>query len=151
MVVDVSGRLEKTDRENVAVAFSNGIEAAIFIPGKIKLMVNETFRRQGIPRKKLGVRLLVAGLYLLLEDFLSLVNQITIDDELPGWGNEIKRELLSLIHRRIPDFDKSKIEIRPIGEHTKADQRAYLVRKRMLKPYKKITLYQLVKVVRQIQ
>ncbi len=68
--VDISGRMEKTNRKDAGLAFSNeGFEAAILVPGKVKLEVNETLRYLGKSRRWRGVRVLVAGVYLLFEDF----------------------------------------------------------------------------------
>jgi hypothetical protein len=128
VLMDVSGRLEKSNRENSAVAFSNHLEAAIYVPGNVRWEVYLTLGYMGIPRRWRGVRIYVAAIYLLLEDYLKQLDHIVNDDELPSWGVEIRRQLSGLIHRTTPHFDISKIEVRLIGEHTRADRLAWLVR-----------------------
>lgn len=128
ILVDVSGRMEKHDSKDVVLASSNETEAAVFVPGKVKLAVRQEIERRRIPRKRSGVLVLVIGLYLLLENSLDSDIHIVIDDELPGWSNEIKRLLLNLICQKQPSFDKLQLNVRQIGEGTRADELAWLVR-----------------------
>ena len=147
-LVDVSGRLEKSNRENSAVAFSNHMEAAIYVPGNIRWEVYQTLGYMGIPRRWRGVRIYVAAIYLLLEDYLEQLDRIVIDDELPGWGNEIKRQLLLLVWQRCPNFGATQIDVRLIGEHSRADRLAWNVRTKRCKPNKKITFRELMSVIK---
>ena len=148
ILVDVSGRLEKSNREHAAVAFSNHMEAAISVPGNVRWEVYQTLGYMGIPRRWRGVRIYVAAIYLLLERYLEQLDRIMIDDELPGWGNEIKRQLLLLIWQKLPNFRANQIDIRLIGEHTRADRLAWHVRTKIYKPDKKITYRELLAVIK---
>lgn len=141
--MDVSGRLEKYNLEDVAIAFTNETEAVILISGKAKFEAMRVLLQLGMHRKKAGNRVYVAGICLLLEDFLQDIDQMVIDDELPGWGDAIKQQLLDLIWRRHSDFDSSRIRIGQIGEGTPADALAWAARKKQKQPYKKITARQL--------
>lgn len=148
VMVDVSGRMEKSNSKDAVLAFSNdGFEAAILISGKVKLEVNRTLAYFGSPRRKRGVQVLVAGLYLLLKDYLDQLDHIVIDDELPGWGKEIKRQLLLLIWQERPHFSRSKLNVSRIGEHSRADNLARLVRKKKTAPNKKISYRNLMAVL----
>lgn len=154
LFVDVSGRIEKRTRKDAALAFSDGIEASVFVSGKVKLAVNDELATWGMPRKRRGARILVAGLYLLLEDFLGQVDHVVIDDELPGWGDEIKRELLGLIRQQIPAFEKFRIDVRPFGkgdQAKRADRLAWLTRKKKEEPHKSLTFEDLISVIKRIQ
>lgn len=93
IITDVSGRLEKYNLEDVAIAFTNETEAAILIPGKVKFEAMRVLLQFGMHRKKAGNRVYAAGICLLLEDFLQDIDQVVIDDELPGWGVAIKQRL----------------------------------------------------------
>lgn len=154
LVIDVSGRMEKRTRKDAALAFSDGIEASIFVSGEVKLAVNDELRQQGVPRKRRGVRILVAGLYLLLEDFLDQLNHVVIDDELPGWGNEIKRELLGLVRQKVSDFDRSQIDVRNVRDDPRgqrADRLAWLTRRKKREPHRRLTFQDLMSVIKRIQ
>lgn len=154
IVVDISGRMEKRERKDAALAFSDGIQASVFVSGRDKLAVNDELGRRGVPRKRRGTRLLIAGVYLLLEDFLEEVDHLVIDDDLPGWGNEIKRELLGLIRQKLPGFSKSQLDVRKIGKEPagqRADRLAWETRKKRHKPYKRLTAQDLITVIERIR
>ena len=148
ILVDVSGRMETGDRKDAAIAFSNqGFESGIFVPGKVKLEANATLKYMGKVRRRRGMRVLVAGIYLLIEDYLEDIDNIAIDDELPGWGVNIRAQLLGLIHQSHPEFRNSQVQVKRIGEHTRADTLAALVRKKKITPYKKVAYRQLLTVL----
>lgn len=150
ILVDVSGRLEKSNREHAAVAFSNHMEAAIYVSGNVRWEVYQTLGYMGVPRRWRGVRIYVATIYLLLEVYLEQLDRIVIDDELPSWGPEIRRQLSGLIHHKMPYFDNSKIEVRLIGEHTRADRLAWLVRTKQTTPDRKISYRDLLATIQQM-
>ena len=63
--VDQSGRTDVLTDDTV-LAFSNGIQAAIFIPANVKRKCYRRLKAAGMRKRLIGIRLFAAGLVLLL-------------------------------------------------------------------------------------
>jgi hypothetical protein len=63
--VDQSGRTDQLTVD-IVLAFSDAIQAAILIPKAVKRACYHHLKAQGVRKHRIGVKLLTAGLVLLL-------------------------------------------------------------------------------------
>ena len=145
--IDQSGKkIEKTHRETV-LAFSNGTNAAVVIPAKVKKDCIRMLRKESWKEQTFIDQIFAAGVFLLLKTHLSQINSIVIDVEYPGREANIKGMLLDLIGRTKKDFPKKNLTFTRITKHSRAHHKAYNVYKRFQKPDKVITTQELLAVL----
>ena len=94
--IDQSGKIEDTSGDT-ALAFADGISYAILIPASVKRACLQALRDRGKTGKSLYWRLYTRALFLLLEDHMTDLALVTIDDEYTGHAANIKQELLRLL------------------------------------------------------
>ena len=87
----------------------------------------EQRRKSSASKKAIPLRLFVAGLYLLLEDYLSTCDRIVIDAEYVGHEVDIRGMLLSLIWRSRPAFASDQINFGRVGKKSPAHDLAWNV------------------------
>ncbi len=125
--VDQSGRLSQPGP--VVLAFSNDISGA----AKVKKFVKDDLYRDVINCSKSRIvgelKAFSAILYLLLKPFLDQISHITIDEEYPGHGPDIRGMLLNHMRRDGFDFAKDCIEFACIGKASPAHDLARSVYK----------------------
>lgn len=124
--IDQSGKIEDT-RVDTILAFSDGISGSILIPAKIKRKCVEFVRDDRHKTKTLYLRIFCAGLFLLLKDYLSYLDQIIVDVEYLGREHDIKALLLRLIWEPYPNFDPDKIQFSLVGKDSPAHIKAYSI------------------------
>lgn len=117
--VDQSGKMGKTNDDTV-LAFSNGIQFAVFIPRKVKQTCLRTLRRRGLEPNTIYLRLFVAGLYYLLVGHMASIDLAVIDVEYPGHNDTIRRYLLNLLRRDGLDIRKERITFDFVGKSSPA-------------------------------
>ncbi|NOX62045.1 MAG: hypothetical protein GXP42_08875 [Chloroflexi bacterium] len=142
--VDQSGRIEVLT-ENTALGFSNAIQASILISAPVKRKVSTVLRERGVRSKMISIRMFAASLFLLLENYLDLIEIITIDQEFPGWEPQIKGLLLSHIRERAPDFASEHIVFSQIGKKSPAHEVAWRTFRGKRTPEKKPTSTELLR------
>ena len=136
--VDQSCKVEETG--DTVLAFSDGLDYVIIIPDKVK---KAAFRLLQVERRKTRkvatIWLFAVCLYLLLRDYLGVIEHVTIDVEYAGRDSDIKGILLMLIHYEYPAFTKDRISFALVGKKSRAHAKAWTVHKDKSKADKKIT------------
>ena len=117
--VDQSGRTDVLT-DDTALAFSDGIQAAIFIPAAVKQQCYRHFKMTGLRKRIIGIRLFAAGLVLLLRPYIATLELIIIDQEYEGWEPAIKEHLLRHLRREHPDLSNQQIIFQRIGKGARA-------------------------------
>lgn len=136
--IDQSGKIEDTNKDTI-LAFSNGKKYSIKIPAKVKRSCLLQLRSQGREGKTIYILLFSIVLFLLLQDFLSKIDSIVIDQEYPGHENDIK-SLLKTFFKKIGKRKTPDISFWEIGKESPAHVLAYKTYRKLLLPDKKITL-----------
>jgi hypothetical protein len=122
--VDQRGKVGDTNRKTV-LAYSNDTGRSLVIPARVKRECMQWLRRRGTLDIRSYLQIFVAGLYLLLEDELQEIEQITIDIECPGHDGTIRGMLLQHIWRVVPGFPKENVIFAQIGRKSRAHEKAY--------------------------
>ena len=117
--VDQSGKIEDLGVDTV-LAFSNGLSRTIRLPASIKRVGLDFLRRRGTPPKTRYLRMLAAGLYLLLREDLSRLAFITVDVEFAGREGDLQGMLMTLIWRDLPRFPGDRLAFYRIGRRSPA-------------------------------
>lgn len=136
--VDQSGKIEVLTVDTV-LAFSNEITATLLIPVSAKRETYQALKSRGVKPKMIGIRMFVAGLFLLLRDHLAVIDTVTIDVEFEGWGGEIRGLLLSHIRQKAHYFPKECIIFRYVGKKDRCHTIALATYRGKRKPDKKVT------------
>jgi len=145
--VDQSGRTD-TLTVDTALAFSDGIRWAILIPKAVKRACYHYLKAQGVRRSRIGVKLLIAGLVLLLQDHIGTIGLITIDQEyVAGVQGDIKGELLYRLRKHAPDLYSDQIIFRQIGKKSAAHKLALETFRGERKPDRRISTEELLEVL----
>lgn len=113
--VDMSGKIEQTNEDTVVV-FRNDEQYSVLLKKKIKVEILTKYRNK---YRDIHYRLFAILIYYCIRNYLSKVRSITIDIEYEGREEDIKRNLLRVIWKDAPDFDKKLIKFSRIGKHAK--------------------------------
>ncbi|OHB18950.1 MAG: hypothetical protein A2666_02190 [Parcubacteria group bacterium RIFCSPHIGHO2_01_FULL_47_10b] len=135
--VDQSGRIENLTQDSV-VAFSNGLQDAIFLHRREKRACYNALRGTYLNKKINEVKLFSACLFLLLRPYLKNIYHITIDAEYPGYEARIKEFFLSYAYNRITGFEKCDINFASIGKKSNAHLVAYSVYTQKIPSFREI-------------
>jgi hypothetical protein len=145
--VDQSGRTDQLTVDTV-LAFSDAIQAAILIPKAVKRACYHHLKAQGVRKHRIGVKLLTAGLVLLLRDYVTTLEMITIDREYTGGAEgDIKGELLQHLRRQVPDLHSDQITFQEIGKKSAAHKLALETYRGGQEPNQRISLEELLEVL----
>ncbi len=145
--VDQSGRTD-TLTVNTVLAFSDGIRSAILIPGAVKRACYQHLRAQGIRSHRIGVKLFIAGLVLLLQGYIKSVELVAIDWEyIGGPEGDIKGELLQRLRQQAPDLH-SDLVFRQIGKKSAAHKLALEIYRGEREPDRRISTEELLGALR---
>jgi hypothetical protein len=138
--VDMSGRIEETNRPTV-VALANGAVASIFISPRDKRKVIETLKRRKPERERkyIYIRVFSALLFLLLEHEIGKLSLVVVDPEYPGYEADIKDWVLTLCRRNVVPVLRDQIMFRQVGKKSPAHELAYQTYKGKLQPDRIIT------------
>jgi len=121
--VDQSGKMGNLGVDTV-LAFSNDLSHAILVPGQVKRALVQKLRDRGKSRTRATIQLFAAGLFLLLKDALSRVDQIVIDVEYIGYDADIQSMLLNRIWQTDPAFEKERLIFHRVGKGSPAHKLA---------------------------
>lgn len=132
--VDMSGKIE--DYLDTVVAFRNKEQYTVMLQRKIKTEIITKYRSK---YKDVYYRLFAILVYFCIRNHLTKVKSIIIDEEYEGRGEDIKRNLLRVIWKEFPNFDKGLIKFSRIGKKSGAHRIAYQTFVGKLAPNKLIT------------
>jgi hypothetical protein len=121
--VDQSGKIEDLAVDTV-LAFADGLCWAIRIPAAVKRSGLSFLRQRRVRRKSIYIRMLAAGLYLLLREHLAQLAYTTIDVEFDGREEDLRGALLNMIWRQFRSFSKDRLILRRIGKRSPAHHAA---------------------------
>lgn len=131
--VDQSGKIGDT-KVPTALSFSNGDSLVILIPATVKRKCILELRKRGKSGPTLYLQLFAVGLYLLLKDHISSLDQITIDIEYMGHDAKIKEQLLNLFLRANGFMPEATLDFRYIGKKSNAHEKAFAVFTGQIRP-----------------
>jgi len=122
--VDQSGRTDRLTMDTV-LAFSDRIRSSILISKAVKRECYDRLKAWGVRKGRIGIKLFIAGLVLLLQDHIAALETITIDQEYVGGAQgDIKSELVQRLRQRRPDLRSDQVVLRSIGKKSRAHQLA---------------------------
>lgn len=116
--VDQSNKVE--DSGDTFLAFSDGISLAIKVPFRVKQVGFRALAERGKPKKRAKLLLFAACVFLLLEDHLDQLEQVTVDNEYDGREADVRSFLFEYIRKKDPHFRIEDIVIRSIGKGSPA-------------------------------
>mgnify|MGYP000624977346 CR=1 FL=1 len=131
--IDQSGRTDVLTHDTV-LACSNGIQAAILIPARVKRQCYQQLKAKGVRKRLIGIKLFAAGLVLLLQPHIAHLELIIIDLEYEGWNATIKEHLLRHLRTERPTLTNQQIVFRRIGKGSPAHSLALSVYRGKRKP-----------------
>ena len=141
--VDQSGKIEQTNIDTV-VAFRNDEQYSVLLKKKIKIEILTEYRnRYG----DIHYRLFAILIFYCVKNYLSKIELIIVDIEYEGRDEDIKRNLLRLIWKIHPTFDKKIIKFSRIGKESNSHKVAYQTFAGKLAPNKIITKNEVEKVI----
>ncbi len=143
--VDQSGRTDVLTTDT-ALAFSDGIQAAILIPASAKRECYQRLKARGVRKRLIGIKMFAGGLVLLLEPYLSKLQTITIDQEYVGWEATIKEHLLRRLRERGSEITSRQIVFRQIGKGARAHSVALATYRGIREPDRRLSAEELLAV-----
>lgn len=97
---------------------------------------------------RIGVKLLTAGLVLLLQDHIGTMELVTIDREYEGGAEgDIKGELLQRLRQYAPDLHSDQIVFHQIGKKSAAHKLALETYRGEREPDRRISTEELLEVL----
>jgi hypothetical protein len=145
--IDQSGRTDVLTVDTV-LAFSNSLKVAILIPRTVKQECYHAMKSNGVRKSRIGVRLLTAGLVLLLRNHLEGIHTVVIDLEyVGGAAGDIKGELLQNLRRLAPDFRSDQIVFGQIGKKSEAHMLALQTYRGARQPDRRVTTREMLDVL----
>jgi hypothetical protein len=143
--VDQSGRTDVLT-DDTALAFSDGIQAAILIPAAVKRQYYRHLKTTGLRKRFIGIRLFAAGLVLLLRPYIATLELIIIDQEYEGWEPAIKEYLVRHLRKVRPDLANQQVVFRRIGKGARAHSVALATYRGNREPNRRIGVEELLAV-----
>lgn len=121
--IDQSGKLEQLDTDTV-VAYSNDINAVLYIKAGTKRKIVQHLRTTLIPRKDLYPIFFAILIFLLIKSIKAQIT-IIIDEEYTGKNDVIKETLEKLLLKQFKENWKGAIRFGQIGKHSPAHTLAW--------------------------
>jgi len=112
------------------VAASDSFAATVRITARVKQEVREALRDQGVKPKMIMIRMFVGAILLAIQDHLSEVGALTIDEEYIGYEAVIRSLLLDRVRDLGFSFVADDICIARIGKKSPAHRAAIRVTRR---------------------
>lgn len=144
--IDQSGKVEHT-QVNTALAFSNSDSSAVLIPAVEKRACLEALRKRGHRGFEPYLRLFVAGVFLLIRDYLPKIVLVVIDVENEGHDKIIRRLLLRQIRKVRENFPPDAIVFEQIGRKSPAHKKALAVFQKKEQPARRIRARELLRLI----
>jgi hypothetical protein len=142
--VDQSGRMEMSG--DTTVAASDGFTVTVRVTAQVKQEVREALRDRGVKPKLFMIRVFVGAILLAIQDHLTEVGILTIDEEYTGYEAAIKSLLLDRIRALGFEFAGDDIRIARIGKKSPAHRAAIRVTRQQAKADKTPTVKELLEV-----
>ena len=133
--IDQSGKIEQTDVDTI-VAFRNGEQYSVLLKKKVKIELLTEYRNK---HKDIYYRLFAILIFYCIRNYLHKIQLIVIDVEYEKREADIKKNLLRIIWKGYPNFDKNLIFFSRIGKKSKAHNLAYQTFAGKLAPNKIVT------------
>lgn len=147
-IVEVDQSIKIEQSGDTVLAVSNGISHAIIIPSDVKREGLRVLREKKKRVKQAPILLFAACLYLLLKDHLPKLQRVIIDTEYTGQENNIKSYLLGYIKKDGQAFSPENIVFSRVGKSSPADKKARAVREKQDNQYRKVTLEELLRLIK---
>ena len=144
--IDASGKIERKQRMDMAVAFANGKSGSILIPQKVKDQAFEAYKRhkRGKRQEQTKALLLAIFIYLLLRDHISSLEKIIIDREYKGHEALMRQHIINLFGRQGIVVYKDQIEFGEVGKKSPAHFLAWRVAHHEVESDRMITLEEII-------
>ena len=139
--VDQSGKIEQLNKDTY-IAFSNHEQYCIKIPKDVKQALVYDYKTK---IRQIIQKLFAISVFYCLKDYLEKKELITIDIEYQGWGDFIKREMVSCIKNSHPNFDNKIIRFGQITKESKAHKLALRTFREEEKPNRILTKNDIIK------
>lgn len=146
--VEIDQSIKIEDAGPTVLAFANGIEHAVVISSRTKQEAFQYMLRRGKSRDMAYLVIFATGLFLLLEDHLDTLDQVTIDTEYVGHEAQIRSLLLRQIWRKEPSFEADQIVFRRVGKKSPAHIKAERVRKKLDRGYHNVKTSDLLRLLK---
>lgn len=134
--IDQAGKIENTSHDTILALCSDNINYSIKVPKKLKQELFKGCKKKY--KKNLTLRVFSYVLYLLLYEQVNEQSVIIIDDEYPGHGKDIKRNLLTHLQQPYP-----VIKFDLVGKKDISHQLANQTFRGRIKPHKVVTYEEL--------
>jgi hypothetical protein len=127
--VDMSGRIEETNKPTVLAIAGSGFAYAVLISAADKRLAIDTLSRykQKRSRKQIHIMMFASLLFLLLKEQSLRGKTIYVDDEYPAHGALIKDKVLTMLRGIGIEIDKHQIVIALVGKGSPSHEAAYEV------------------------
>lgn len=141
--IDTGSRLDQSG--DTTFGFSNDAKKAVLLRQTVR---DQCFQKlQGSNLQK-QLRLFAACVYLLIQDHLSELTEITIDLEYPGHEQEIVWMLLNILKRREQlSKRRLRIKVKRIGKKSSAHKVAWETLRKKRQPAKRLTASEIIAVL----
>lgn len=144
--VDQSTKIEQSGP--TILAFANGKTDAILIPSSVKTSAYKALQATGKSPEAARLLLFAACLFLLLAPYINSFTKIVIDREYYGHESNIKSFLVEYLKKAGYRVDKLDIRFNLIGKKSPAHLKAWNVKQRVDKKYRKVRLSELWEVMK---
>ena len=121
--IDQSNKVE--DSGDTFLAFSNGIAYTIRVPFRVKRVGIDLLRQRGKSKRTATLMLFAACVFLLVEDHLSEIDTIILDNEYDGREADVRSFLFEYIKKQGQYFLPNRIVISLIGKKSEAHHLAW--------------------------
>jgi len=109
------------------VAISNSFTVSVKITAKVKLQVRRAWEGRGVKSNLIMIRMFVGAVVLALQDHMTGVTDLAIDEEYTGYEAIIKSLLLDRIRRLRGVLTSHNIRIIQVGKQSPAHRAAIQV------------------------
>jgi len=133
---------------DTVLALSNSLKVSILIPKAVKQECYHALKASGIRKSRIGVRMLTAGLVVLLHPHVGEIHTIIIDLEYVGGATgDIKGELLQNLRQRTPALRNDQIVFGQIGKKSGAHTLALQTYRGVRQPDRRVTTREMLDVL----
>ncbi len=146
--IEVDQSIKIEDAGPTVLAFANEIEHAVVISSRTKNEAFQFWLRRGESRDIAYLTIFAVGLFLLLEDHLDILNQVTIDTEYIGHEAQIRSLLLRQIWRKQPSFEADQIVFRRVGKKSPAHIKAERVRRKLDRGFRNVRTVEMLRLLK---
>jgi hypothetical protein len=139
--VDQSGRMEMSG--DTTIGASDGFTVTVRITAKLKHEVREMLRKRRVKTRLIMIRMFAAAILLAIQEHLTEVESLTIDEEYTGYEAEIKSLLINKMRAWGMSSAGDDIRVARIGKKSPAHRAAIQVTRRQARADKTPTTQEL--------